>query len=84
MPGPKGNDWVKGKKLTKANSFMAGDTIFYVAKKLKNNTASQQYWAYLYPSGIVVRGDEDKVKLLDWLTENIERIEEKKALHGLD
>ena len=84
MARPKGNDWVKGKKLTAANSFMTGETIFYVAKKLKNESAAQLYWAYLYPSGIVVRGDEDKAKLFDWLTENIERIEEKKALHGLD
>ena len=84
MNKPIGNDWVGKKKLTKANSYMAGDTIFYVAKKLKNEAVAQHYWAYLYPSGIVVRGDEDKDKLLKWLDDNIERIEEKKELHELD
>ena len=83
MNEPIGNKWVGGKKLTAANSFMTGDTIFYVAKKLKNEAAALHYWAYLYPSGIVVRGDEDKGLLLKWLEDNIERIEEKKDFHGL-
>ena len=84
MEGPIGNEWIKGKKLTKANSFMTGDTIFYVAKKLKNDSPSSIYWAYLYPSGIAVRGDIKKDDLLKWLEENIERIEDKKDFHGLN
>lgn len=69
------NDWVKDKKLTKANSYMANDTIFYVAKKDKHEKAAGQYWAYLYPQGIVVMGKSDKKELLQWLDDNVERIE---------
>ena len=84
MHKPIGNGWVRKKKLTAANSFIAGDTIFYIAKKLKNGAVALHYWAYLYPSGIVVHGDKDKAKLKEWLEEFIEDVKKKKDLYGLD
>lgn len=71
------NSWVKTKKLTSANSHMINETIFYIAKKTNENKASLLVWAYLYPSGHCVFGEEDKYDLIQMLEENIDTIENK-------
>ena len=73
----KTNNWVKTKKLTKANSHISGDVIFWIGKKMDNEKPAKQYWAYLYPSGYCVRGDDNKEDLKKWLDRNIFKIEEK-------
>ena len=78
------NSWVKTKKLTAANSYMTGDTIFYIAKKMnEKEAASSQFWAYVYPSGDCVRGHDDKKLLIKWLDDNIIKIESKIKEKGL-
>ena len=71
------NEWVKTKKLTKANSYMVQDTIFWIGKKLNSEKPASLYYAYLYPQGVVVRGEVTKDKLKLWLDEHIDRIEAK-------
>lgn len=77
------NTWVQTKKLTKANSHMSGDTIFWIGKKLNDEKAAKDYWAYLYPTGYVIRGDKDKDILKQWLDDNIVRIEAKITEKGI-
>ena len=77
------NTWVKKKKLTKANSFMAGERIFYIAKKLNDESTAKLYWAYLYPHGFAVRGADTKDKLFKWLEDNSDIIEKKCIEKGL-
>jgi len=77
------NTWVKDKKLTKANSHMAGDAIFYIAKKDNKERAASLFWAYLYPQGVVIRGEDTKPKLKEWLDANIEKIENRIKVVGL-
>ena len=75
--------WVKDKKLTKANSHMNGDVIFWIGKRMKDEKPAKQYWAYLYPSGHCVRGAETKEELKQWLDDSITRIEAKIKEKGL-
>lgn len=67
--------WVKSKKLTKANSIMLDDTIFYIGKKDYDEKASKLYCAYTYPEGICVMWGSDKDALKEWLDNKIGRIE---------
>jgi len=67
--------WVKSKKLTKANSLMFNDTIFYVAKKNYDEKAFSMYAAYTFPQGICVYWHREKDQLKLWLEANIDKIE---------
>ena len=67
--------WVKSKKLTKANSAMFNETIFYIAKKNYEEKAFSLYVAYIFPEGISVMWHSNKDTLLEWLSSNIDRIE---------
>ena len=71
------NSWVRTKKLTKANSHMSNDTIFWIGKKLNDEKPAKVYWSYLYPSGIVVYGDKSKDALKAWIDDNIDIIEDR-------
>ncbi len=67
--------YAKSKRLTKANSVMFGDTIFYIAKKNYDEKPIKIYSAYTYPEGICVAWNQDKEALKDWVETNIDRIE---------
>ena len=67
--------WIKDKKLTKANSHMKNDVLFWIGKRHVDNKPAKMYWAYLYPSGYCVHGCQTKERIKQWLDDNIDRIE---------
>jgi len=70
------------KKLTKSNSYMVDNLIFYIVKKDIYQKPIPFYAAYEYKSKYLVNFSKDKNKLINWLERNIDKIKIKLEEHN--
>lgn len=74
---------IKEKKLTAANSLFVEGVAFYIVKQNENGKAVSCYVCYLYPSGLKIGVDTDKVILIQRLTDRVDEVKKFMSDHGI-
>lgn len=69
-------------KLRSDTSTIVGDRVYYIVKKFPDGKASKLYAAFDYKSGIVVYWHPEKDKVILWLNDNADKIEDRFAEVG--
>lgn len=66
-----------GVKLRSNTSALINDRAYYIVKKFADGKASSLYAAFDFKTGIPTAWNQDKDKLIEWLEDNSQRIEDR-------